>query len=275
MVAFDWQHDIPRRRDDPAWRTFSETRFVVLVVARTLTSAYRLLEAVHWFRDDFRIELLFTVDATSAFSSGVFELLRKAEVAHVDWKQVQHRAFDYHLVLSASENIDFDSLTAHTVLLPHGLGFNKFVPSGHDGQRRLAGLPPRKALLSGAVTIAVSHPEQRRQLLAANPDTKGRTRVVGDATFDRLLISRALRDRYREAFDTGDRTLATIVDTRNAGRFFNFAATARKATGKPAHWPTSSARASGSWVTREPTASVSKRVPAATSNGSSQWAAAP
>ncbi|WP_051179776.1 hypothetical protein [Nocardia concava] len=212
MVTFDWRHDAPRTLDDPAWETFSANEFVVLVVARTLTSAYRLLEAVEWFRDDFRIRLVFTADATSAFSSGVLDLLGSSGVRLVDWEQVRARTFRYHLVLTASENIDFDALDAHAVLLPHGLGFNKLVPSG-EGADRLAGLPPTRALRAGKVTVALSHPEQRDQLLTANPETAGHTAIVGDPTFDRLHASRALRHRYRESLGTGDRTLVAVAST--------------------------------------------------------------
>ncbi|MFJ4656806.1 hypothetical protein ACIP5Y_36555 [Nocardia sp. NPDC088792] len=203
----------PRVHDDPAWETFSETEYVILAVARTLTSAYRLLEAVEWFRDDFRIRLVFTVDATSAFSAGVHDLLRASGVRLIAWDRVRQRAFRYHLALSASENIDFDAIDAHTVLLPHGLGFNKLVPSATGPALRLAGLPPLHVLRAGRVTVTLSHPEQREQLLAVSPEAADRTETVGDPTFDRLQASRALRDRYREALGTGDRTLVTVAST--------------------------------------------------------------
>jgi hypothetical protein len=213
VVTFDWQHDAPRYRDDPAWATFPEAEYTILVVARSLTSACRLLEAVAWFRDDFRIRLVFTVDATSAFSAGAPDMLRAAGVRLVEWEQVLSRSFHYHLALAASENLDFDAIDAHTILLPHGLGFNKLVPNGEGRERRVAGLPPTSALRAGKVTVALSHPEQRDQLLALNPDTAGRTAIVGDPTFDRLRASRGLRARYREALGTNDRTLVTIAST--------------------------------------------------------------
>ncbi|MFI1918315.1 hypothetical protein [Nocardia sp. NPDC020380] len=131
----------------------------------------------------------------------------------VEWDQVRERAFRYHLALSASENIDFDAIDAHTVLLPHGLGFNKLVPSATGTELRLAGLPPLHALRAGRVTVTLSHPEQREQLLAVSAETADHTETVGDPTFDRLRASLALRDRYREALGTGDRTLVTVAST--------------------------------------------------------------
>ncbi|WP_225729167.1 MULTISPECIES: hypothetical protein [unclassified Nocardia] len=199
------------RRDDPAWLTFGPDQYVVLAVARTLTSAYRLLEAVHWFRDDFRVRLVFTVDESSAFSTGVRELLRESGADLVAWSRIEDRSFDYHLALTASENIDFSALRAHTILLPHGLGFNKYVPNGKA--LRLAGLPPHSAIRAGKVTISLSHREQREQLAAIGPDIAPATEVVGDPTLDRLRASRPLRALYREAFGTGDRTLIVIAST--------------------------------------------------------------
>ncbi|NNH76034.1 hypothetical protein HLB23_40365 [Nocardia uniformis] len=156
---------------------------------------------------------MFTVDETSVFSTGVKELLRAARVRLVEWEQVRERAFRYDLVLAASENIDFDAIDAHTVLLPHGLGFNKLLPNGVGPDLRVAGLPPQHALRAGKVTVTLSHPEQRDQLFAVSPAIAGRTETVGDPTFDRLRASRGLRARYREAFGTGDRTLVAIAST--------------------------------------------------------------
>ena len=178
-----------------------------------MTSAYRLLEASELFRDDFRVKFVFTVNDTSAFSSGVREVLRGAGVRLVSWRSVREKEISYDLALSASENIDFQHLTAHTVVLPHGLGFNKFVPDSNGTGVRLAGLPPDRVLRAGRATVVLSHPEQREQLLAASPVSSGRTEVVGDPTLDRLRASRSLRARYREALGAGDRTLVTLAST--------------------------------------------------------------
>jgi len=202
-----------RSEDDPAWLTFSDAEYIILAVARTLTSAYRLLEAVQWFRDDFRIRLVFTIDESSAFSTGVRDLLSESGVRLVEWSRIQEHAFKYHLALTASENIDFSAIDTHTILLPHGLGFNKLVPGAHGSPLRLAGLPPEPVIRAGRVTIALSHAEQRDQLHAVDPDAASRTEIVGDPTFDRLQASRGLRTRYREAWGTGDRTLIAVAST--------------------------------------------------------------
>jgi hypothetical protein len=194
-----------------AWGTFGCER-TVLVVARTRTSTYRSLEAWELFRDDFRIQFIFTVNDTSAFSDGVEDILRQAGVRLVSWQAVRDRSVRYDLALSASENVDFEDIATHTIVLPHGLGFNKFVPDGSGGVR-LAGLPPEWVLSAGRATVVLSHPEQREQLLVACPVSEGRTEIVGDPALARLQASQGLRGRYREALDTGNRTLVVLAST--------------------------------------------------------------
>ncbi|MFC3452653.1 hypothetical protein [Amycolatopsis speibonae] len=156
---------------------------------------------------------MFTVNDTSAFSGGVEDVLRQAGVRLVSWQDVQTNQVAYDLVLSASENIDFQDVTKHTVVLPHGLGFNKFVPDSNGGGTRLAGLPPEWVLRADKATVVLSHPEQRQQLSTACPASEGRTEIVGDPTLARLLASLGLRDRYREAFGTKGRTLVVLTST--------------------------------------------------------------
>lgn len=197
----------------PAGDTFTLRTHTILVVTRTLTSAYHVLDATRWFRDDLRIEFVFTVDESSAFGAGVRALLDDREVRRVSWAAVFSGAVDYHLVLSASENIAFEALRAPAILLMHGAGFNKSIDRGAGRPARQAGLPTPGAVRSGKVTIALAHDDQERTLLATNPEIAGHTAVVGDPTVDRLLASRAHQDRYRAALRTGERTLVVLAST--------------------------------------------------------------
>ncbi|MFD3506647.1 hypothetical protein [Nocardia sp. NPDC058666] len=104
-------------------------------------------------------------------------------------------------------------MATHTILLPHGLGFNKLLTDGHDGTLRLAGLPPEQALRAGQVTVTLSHPDQRAQLAAVSAHAEQCTMIVGDPTYDRLRASLGLRARYREALGAGDRRLVTLAST--------------------------------------------------------------
>jgi len=197
--------------DEAVWGTFGCDR-TVLAIARTLTSAVRLLETLDLFRGDFRVRVVFTVNDTTRFATGVEALLRTAGVHDiVPWSRIPDLHYD--LAVSASENIDFDAVTGPVVVLPHGIGFNKYVPGNGGTGLRLAGLPPEDALRTGRVRVVLSHPDQDAQLRAACPHVAGHTVVTGDATCDRLLASGSLRARYRELLGTGDRRLVMISST--------------------------------------------------------------
>ncbi|MGW0891253.1 hypothetical protein [Saccharopolyspora sp. NPDC002578] len=199
--------------DEPVHGTFGCER-TVLVIARTITSTARLLDALRFFRDDFRVDLVFTVNDTSRHSTGVHELLRDARADRiVPWDQV--RKVPYALAISASENIDFDELdlSRPVVVLPHGIGFNKYVPDPKTGGTRLAGLPSEYALRTGNVLVTLANEAQDRQLRAVRPEVAGSTAVVGDPTFDQLRASLPLRDRYRRALGLRGRKLVLLSST--------------------------------------------------------------
>ncbi|MER7013533.1 hypothetical protein ABT324_19115 [Saccharopolyspora sp. NPDC000359] len=184
----------------------------VLVVGRTVTSTARLLEAVRFFRNDFRVKPVFTVNGTSKYSAGARRLLESAGVEEVvPWSEVGD--LHYALALSASENIDFDDLRGPSVVLPHGIGFNKWVPDPATGGTRLAGLPPVSALRTGRVRLVLSHPAQERQLLEVCPEVAGRTAVTGDPTYDQLRAALPLRRRYRRELGLDGRKLVLLSST--------------------------------------------------------------
>ncbi|MDR7277008.1 hypothetical protein [Catenuloplanes atrovinosus] len=62
--------------------------------------------------------------------------------------------------------------------------------------------------------LALSHAEQRGRLARWTPAAAGRGLVVGDPCYDRLLISRRLRDAYRRAYGVDDgRRLVFVSST--------------------------------------------------------------
>jgi hypothetical protein len=197
--------------DESRWQTRSP-RHTVVFAGRTTTSTIRLLKTMWFFGTDDRVRLRFTVNDTSRFSVGAREVLGAAGVRRlIPWPEV--RETRYGLLVSASENLDFHELhdDQRVIVLPHGIGFNKMVPSA-DGPR-LAGLPPVAALRSGRVTVVLAHPDQHEQLLAACPEIDGHTVVTGDPTYDRLLGSLRLADHYRHDLGTGDRRLVFLSST--------------------------------------------------------------
>ncbi|WP_241562202.1 hypothetical protein [Streptomyces hoynatensis] len=179
-----------------------------------MTSSTRLLEVLPaLFGDDPRVEVLFGYDSTSAFNGGVLDLLGAHKVRVIGWEEAGEGPCD--LVLTATENASFGHLRAPVLVLPHGVGFHKMVPDARGPGRRLSGVVPAALLESERSWYAVSHPGQAGQLAAARPDLAGRTLLVGDPCYDRLLDSRAARTRYRRALglQEGDGRRLVVVSS--------------------------------------------------------------
>lgn len=201
--------------DEDRWGTLG--CLPVLMVARTLTSTIRLLDVFELLRGDFRLAFDFTVDERSEFRHGSRTLLRRAGADRiVPWSSLDAGA-SYRLAIAASEQVDLHRIGCTTVVLPHGLGFNKFVPDAAGSGVRLAGLPPAAALRTGRVRLVLSHPEQYEQLRATNPEVAGQAVVTGDPTYDRLLAGRPLRDRYRRSVGADGRTVILLSSTWGPG----------------------------------------------------------
>ncbi|MEU2713274.1 hypothetical protein [Streptomyces sp. NPDC007205] len=173
----------------------------------------RILESLPaLLRDDPRVSVVFAHDPSSAFGSGVRDLLRASGCRVMPWEQLAHT--DADLILTASENVDVPEGDCPVLVLPHGIGFQKRVPDARGPHDRLSGLVPDTLLESGRAWLAVSHPDQERQLLAAHPKTAGRTLLLGDPCYDELLAGRARRDAYREALGVAaDQRLVVISST--------------------------------------------------------------
>ncbi|MGN5379426.1 hypothetical protein ACQ4WX_25450 [Streptomyces lasalocidi] len=171
--------------DAHRWNAFHGER-TLIVAARTVTSTVRVLETLPaLLRGDSRVTVVFAHDPTSAFNSGVLELLHHVGCRVMPWEQLGSVVPD--LVLTASENIDVPEGDCPVLVLPHGVGFQKLVPDSRSPRERLSGVVPESLLESGRAWLAVSHPDQEEQLLASHPKVSGRTLLVGDPCFDELL----------------------------------------------------------------------------------------
>ncbi|WP_323376267.1 hypothetical protein [Streptomyces sp. RB17] len=202
---------VPVGPDAHRWRTFPAERTLV-VAARTVTSTVRVLEALPALvRDDPRVSVVFAHDPTSAFADGVREILRDSGCRVMPWDQLAHIGPD--LVLTASENVDIPEGDCPVLVLPHGVGFQKRVPDARGAHDRLSGLVPDALLESGRAWLAVSHPDQERQLLAAHPKTAGRTLLLGDPCYDELLAARARRDAYRRALGVAEGLRLVVISS--------------------------------------------------------------
>ncbi|MEU5703451.1 hypothetical protein [Streptomyces aurantiacus] len=178
---------VPVGHDPQRWSTFHSEKTLV-VAARTVTSTVRVLESLPaLLRNDSRVTVVFAYDPTSAFNDGVLDLLSDAGCRIMPWSQLSTITPD--LIVTASENVDVPEGDCPVLVLPHGIGFQKRVPDSRASGTRLSGAVPDSVLETGRAWIAVSHPDQEEQLLAAYPKADGRTLLIGDPCFDELSAS--------------------------------------------------------------------------------------
>ena len=180
----------------------------MLVVVRTVTTLTRLLDVVSLISTDRRIQTVFTVDEHNAaiLAGGMRAVLRSLDPAVVSWAEATRTRFD--LALAASENDDLSRLDATVVLLPHGVGHQKYYP----GTDTVSGLTPER-LSASRMVHALSHPDQLRRLTEASPSAGHRARVVGDPALGRMVESRHRSTTYRTALDARGRTLVVLAST--------------------------------------------------------------
>lgn len=139
--------DAHRRPTFPAERT-------LVVAARTVTSTARVLESLPaLLHDDPRVNVVSAHDATCAFASGVLDLLHTSGCRVVPWEQLVH--FRAGLVRTASENVDVPEGDCRVLVLPHGVGFQRWVPDARGPHERLSGLVPDALLTSSLVITEV------------------------------------------------------------------------------------------------------------------------
>ncbi|MFD5702303.1 hypothetical protein [Streptomyces lasiicapitis] len=202
---------VPVGEDAHRWRTFPGERTLV-VAARTLTSTIRILEVLPaLLRGDTRVSVVFAHDPGSAFSDGSIDLLHDSGCRIMPWEQLPHIEPD--LILSASEHIDLPTGRCPVLVLPHGVGFQKYVPDSRSSRNRLSGVVPDELLETGRAWLAVSHPDQERQLATAHPKSAGRTLLVGDPCLDELLVSEDRRVDYRHALGVGNNQRLVMVSS--------------------------------------------------------------
>lgn len=209
MVA-DREVRVPVGPEARRWATVAAER-TVLVAVRTVTSAARALEAVAHFAGDNRVQVVFAINGSSPFVDGVRRFLSEAGARIVPWRQVPRLRFD--AIVTASENTELAGVDAPVLVLPHGVGFHKFVPDSRGSGRRLSGSVRTEELAGRRVQIVVSHPDQAGQLREHDPDSPAEPVVVADPVFERLRASEWFRDRYRQRLGTAGRRLVVVSST--------------------------------------------------------------
>ncbi|MDV6014513.1 hypothetical protein [Haloechinothrix sp. LS1_15] len=181
-------------------------------MVRTATALPRLLDVLSLLADDRRVQVTFTYDSgnPARFHAGLREHLEAIQARVIPWRDATQRRFD--LAIAASENDRLAELDAHVLLLPHGLGFQKYYPRSHT----IAGMDAAQLLDGDRVVpaaIGLSHHAQRHELDAACPQALPHATVIGDPCYDRMLVSRHRTRRYRAALDAQRTTLVLLTST--------------------------------------------------------------
>ncbi|MFE4515469.1 hypothetical protein ACFRMQ_14910 [Kitasatospora sp. NPDC056783] len=196
------------------WNT-RPVRARVLAVARTLTSATRVLDVLALLSPD-GVERYFTVNPGSAFADRALD-----EYLHglpgftvLDWEDAVRRRFD--LAVACAVHSSMHRLDARLVVLPHGAGYNRLVTESTGDTVSAAGLSRNELTHRGRVFVDVlglSHPEQLDRLRVSCPEALEVAHVVGDPCFDRMLASRRSRDGYRAALGAVDGRRLVVVNS--------------------------------------------------------------
>ncbi|MEV7020956.1 hypothetical protein [Kitasatospora sp. NPDC093558] len=195
------------------WNT-RPVRARVLAVARTLTSATRVLDVLTLLNRD-GIEHYATVNPGSAFADGLDDYLRGLPgITLLDWEDAVRHHFD--LAVACAVHSSMHRLDARLVVLPHGAGYNRLVTESTGDTVSAAGLSRNELTHHGRVFVDVlglSHPEQLDRLRISCPEALDVAQVVGDPCFDRMLRSERLRDGYRAALGAVDGRRLVVVNS--------------------------------------------------------------
>jgi hypothetical protein len=168
----------------------------IFCLVRTLVSAIRLAEILRVFDGDPRVKLVWVVCSGSRFEYGVLDWFNSNNISWISLRKAKQGSGD--LVITTSEWIDVSSFyPTPVILVPHGLGFHKYVKDPDTNVRRLSGLARLEGLRRGHVTQVVTHPDQEDQLARVTREIIGRTTIGGDSSYDLLINSRADRTAPR------------------------------------------------------------------------------
>ncbi|WP_326567570.1 hypothetical protein VSH64_37955 [Amycolatopsis rhabdoformis] len=194
----------PKVPVDPAydhWLTYGVEKRI-LVVTRTVTTVTRLLDILSLLEDDHRVQPVFTFDdrRPAVFSAGLTELLTSLGAAVVPWSQARTAEFD--LAVAASENDDLAELRCPVLLVPHGIGHQKYYPR----TKTISGLNPAR-LRGDRLHVGLSHGNQLGHV-------RGKSAVViGDPCHDRMLASAHRVPHFRRVLGAADRTHVVLAST--------------------------------------------------------------
>jgi hypothetical protein len=214
---------VPARPVATRWATRRAEK-LVLGVVHNVTSATRLFDVLPLIATDPRVQVLFTCTGSSAFTPGTAEHLAGLGVLTIDWAQAERTPFD--LAIASSYGGPLQRLRAPLAVLPHGMGYNKYLEVGN--RKPVFGLSPEWLAHDGRLipsSVILSHTEQLDRLRAGCPQAVPAAVVAGDPCFDRMLASGPLRETYRAALGVGrGQRLVVVSSTWGPGSLYDQAA---------------------------------------------------
>jgi hypothetical protein len=200
------------------WSTYPNSR-TVLAVAHNTTAATRLFDTLGVLAGDPRIRIVFSRTGSSAFDTDTSDFLARRGVLEIPWDTAVATRFD--MAISASYGGELHRIQAPLVVVPHGMGYNKYLnkeqrTKNKEQRSSVFGLSSEWLVHDGRVvpsTIVLSHAEQRERLRRDCPAAVSRTLIAGDICFDRLQASTALRASYRRAFGLAPHHRLVVVSS--------------------------------------------------------------
>ena len=106
------------------WQTIGTVR-TILAVVHNVTAATRLLDVLPLIATDRRVQILFSIIGSSAFTSGTEEFLRTQQIMPIKWESLDTNKID--LAISASYGGNIRALNIPIIVVPHGMGYNKYL----------------------------------------------------------------------------------------------------------------------------------------------------
>jgi hypothetical protein len=101
----------------------------VLAVVHNVTAATRLFDVIDLVAEDTRIQVEFSITESSAFTRGTERFLLDRGIIAVPWDQAMDEPFD--LAIAASHGGELNRIKAPLAILPHGIGYNKYLETGN------------------------------------------------------------------------------------------------------------------------------------------------
>lgn len=97
-----------------------------LAVVHNVTAATRLLDVAELVGGDLRVHTRFTVPPYSAFVGGTERFLGENGIRPLPWDVSVSRRWD--LAVAASHGGDLRKLDTLRMIIPHGMGYIKYLP---------------------------------------------------------------------------------------------------------------------------------------------------